>query len=93
MPAGRDGRGHRAARRIGRATAIAFAREGADVTRRLCRERKTLTVERVQHVNRIKELLFSQGVSGCEPLRRNRRQRLDELKTSDGRPLPPHLKS
>jgi transposase len=61
--------------------------------RRLCRERKTLTVERVQHVNRIKELLFSQGVSGCEPLRRNRRQRLDELKTSDGRPLPPHLKS
>ena len=60
--------------------------------RRLCRERKTLTVERVQHVNRIKGLLFSQGVSGYEPLRRNRRQRLDELKTGDGRPLPPHLK-
>src|SRR4029077_10564132 len=56
--------------------------------RRLCRERKTLTVERVQHVNRIKGLLFSQGVSGYEPLRRNRRQRLDELKTGDGRPLP-----
>ena len=53
---------------------------------------KTLTVERVQHVNRIKGLLFSQGVSGYEPLRRNRRQRLDELKTGDGRPLPPHLK-
>ena len=48
--------------------------------RRLCRERKTLTVERVQHVNRIKGLLFSQGVSGYEPLRRNRRQRLGELK-------------
>src|ERR1700732_3727594 len=61
--------------------------------RRLCRERKTLTVERVQHVNRIKGLLFSQGVSGYEPLRRNRRQRLGELKTGDGRPLPPHLKS
>jgi transposase len=31
--------------------------------RRLCRERKTLTVERVQHhVNRIKGLLFSQGL-------------------------------
>jgi len=41
----------------------------------------------------IKGLLFSQGVSGYEPLRRNRRQRLDELKTGDGRPLPPHLKS
>src|ERR1700704_6540478 len=51
--------------------------------RRLCRERKTLTVERVQHVNRIKGLLFSQGVSGYEPLRRNRRQRLDGLKTGD----------
>src|ERR1700720_4220274 len=60
--------------------------------RRLCRERKTLKVERVQHVNRIKGLLFSQGVSGYEPLRRNRRQRLDGLKTGDGRPLPPHLK-
>jgi transposase len=62
-------------------------------TRRLCRERKTLTVERIQHVNRIKGLLFSQGVSDYEPLRRNRRQRLDELKTGDGRPLPPHLKA
>ena len=54
--------------------------------------RATLTIERIQHVNRIKGLLFSQGVSDYEPLRRNRRQRLDELKTGDGRPLPPHLK-
>ena len=46
-------------------------------------------VERVQHVNRIKGLLFSQGVSGYEPLRRDRRQRLGELKTGAGRPLPP----
>ena len=62
-------------------------------SRRVCRERKTLTVERIQHVNRIKGLLFSQGVSGYEPLRRDRRQRLDELKTGDDRPLPPHLKA
>ena len=62
-------------------------------SRRVCRERKTLTVERIQHINRIKGLLFSQGVSGYEPLRRNRHQRLDELKTGDGRPLPPHLKA
>jgi transposase len=61
--------------------------------RRLCRERKTLTNERVQHVNRIKGLLFCQGISGYEPLRRNRRQRLDELKTGDARLLPPHLKA
>jgi len=59
--------------------------------RRLSRERKTLTAERVQHVNRIKGLLFSQGAK-FEPLRRDRRQRLEELKTGDGRPLPEHLK-
>jgi transposase len=61
--------------------------------RRLCRERKVLTNERVLHVNRIKGLLFSQGVAGYEPLRRDRRQRLEDLKTGDGRPVPPHLKS
>jgi len=33
------------------------------------------------------------GVSGYEPLRRDRRQRLDELTTGDGRPLPTHLKT
>jgi transposase len=32
--------------------------------RRLCRERKTLVAERVQHVNRIKGRLFAQGVFG-----------------------------
>ena len=36
--------------------------------RRLCRERKVLIGERVQHVNRVKGLLFSQGISGYEPL-------------------------
>ena len=61
--------------------------------RRLCRERKVLIAERVKHVNRVKGLLFSQGVSGYEPLRRDRRQRLDELTTGDGRPLPMHLKT
>ena len=61
--------------------------------RRLCRERKVLTVERIQHVNRIKGFLFSQGIAGYEPLRRDRRQRLDELTTGDGRPLPTHLKT
>ena len=61
--------------------------------RRLCRERRVLTNERVLHVNRIKGLLFSQGAAGYEPLRRSRRQRLEELRTGDGRPLPPHLKA
>ena len=61
--------------------------------RRLCRERKTLVSERVRHVNRIKGLLFAQGVFGYEPLLRNRRSRLEELATGDGRPLPTHLKA
>jgi transposase len=59
--------------------------------RRISRERKTLTAERVAHVNRIKGLLFSQGIE-YEPLHRNRRQRLEELRTGDGRVLPDHLK-
>lgn len=60
--------------------------------RRISRERKALLNERISHVNRIKGLLFGQGVSGYEPLRRDRRKRLEELKTGDGRPLPAHLK-
>ena len=62
-------------------------------SRRLCRERKVLIAERVLHVNRIKGLLFCQGISGYEPLRRDRHERLDELRTGDGRPLPQHLKA
>jgi transposase len=60
--------------------------------RRLCRERKTLTAERIGHVNRIKGLLFAQGIFGYAPLRRNRRAKLEELQTGDGRALPAHLK-
>ena len=61
--------------------------------RRICRERKVLSAERVLHINRLKGLLFSQGISDYEPLRRDRRQRLEELRTGDGRALPDHLKA
>jgi transposase len=61
--------------------------------RRLSRERKTLVAERLTHVNRIKGLLYSQGISGYEPLRRNRRARLEALETGDGRPLGVHIKA
>ncbi|AFL55257.1 transposase [Sinorhizobium fredii] len=53
--------------------------------RRIGRERKALVAERVVHVNRIKGLLVSQGIRDYEPLRRDRRDRLDELRTGDGR--------
>jgi transposase len=61
--------------------------------RRLCRERQTLLAERIAHTNRIKGLLFAQGVSDYEPLRRDRRNRLEGLQTGDGRPLPANLKA
>jgi transposase len=61
--------------------------------RRLCRERRTLIEERITHVNRIKGLLFAQGISDYGPLRRDRRARLDALRSADGRELPPHLRA
>jgi transposase len=61
--------------------------------RRLCRERRTLIAERIEHVNRIKGLLFAQGISNYVPLRQDRRVRLDALRTGDGRVLPSHLRA
>lgn len=61
--------------------------------RRLCRERRTLIAERIVHVNRIKGLLFAQGIFDYVPLRRDRRKRLEALRTGDGRALLPHLKA
>src|SRR5260370_30346243 len=61
--------------------------------RRICRERKVLIMERVQHVNRIKGLLFSQGASGYEPLGRDRRGRRRAPQTWGGPPPPPPLQT
>ncbi len=61
--------------------------------RRICRERRALVAERVQHINRIKGLLFAQGAFDYEPLKRNRRTQLEDLKTGDDRPLPVNLKA
>jgi transposase len=61
--------------------------------RRIGRERKMLVAERIKLANRIKGLLFCQGVTDFEPTRRDRRKRFEELMTGDGRPLPPNLKA
>jgi transposase len=61
--------------------------------RRLCRELKPLVGERIRHVNRLRGLFFSQGIADDDPRRPDRRDRLDELRTGDGHPLPPHLKA
>ena len=60
--------------------------------RRSHRERDRLIRERTAHINRIKGLLFSQGIRGYDPLRRDRRERLETLRTGDSRELPEHLK-
>ena len=61
--------------------------------RRICRERRALIAERIFHVNRIKGLCFCQGIRGYEPLRRDRRARLEDLRTGDGRVLPQCLQA
>jgi transposase len=61
--------------------------------RRLSRERGRLIKERIQHTNRIKGLLFGQGVGDYDPLRADRRARLATLQTGDGHPLPGRLKT
>ena len=49
--------------------------------------------ERIQHTNRIRGLLSRQGVRDYDPLRRDRFERLEALRTGDGRELPPMLKA
>ncbi len=49
--------------------------------------------ERIRHVNRLKGLFFAQGIVGYEPRNKDRRERLEPLRTGDGRPLPKHLKT
>lgn len=61
--------------------------------RRIGRERRALVKERTLHTNRIKGLLFSVGIRDYGPNRRDRRERLEELRTIDGKPLPSHLKA
>lgn len=61
--------------------------------RRICRERKVLIHERTCHINRIKGLLFTQGIMGYEPMRRDRRDQLKVLQTGDGRSLAQHVEA
>jgi transposase len=64
----------------------------AEDRRQPCRERQRLLKERTRHSNRIKGLLFAQGIGDYEPLLKGRRKALEQLVTKDGRPLPVQLK-
>jgi len=59
--------------------------------RRSHRERNRLVRERTAHINRIKGLLFGQGIRGINVKSRYKNLKPAELVTGDGRPLPERL--
>ena len=60
--------------------------------RRSHRERQRLIRERTGHINRIKGLLFGQGIRGIEPKLRRTRIDFGALITAEGKPLPERLR-
>jgi transposase len=64
--------------------------EADEDARRRMREREELLAERVGLVNRIGAILPTLGVGEYNPIRRDRRLRLDELRTALGGSLPTH---
>jgi len=64
--------------------------EADEDARRRVRERAELVAERVGLVNRVSAILATLGAGEYNPLRRDRRQRLDELRTALGDSLPRH---
>ena len=60
--------------------------------RRSHRERQRLVRERTGHINRIKGLLFAQGIRGIEPKLRRTQIDFAALKTGEGHPLPQRLR-
>lgn len=60
--------------------------------KRHSRERERLLQERTAHSNRIKGLLFGQGIRDVMPLKPGFLASLDKLRSGDGRTLPRRLK-
>src|SRR5205823_1871332 len=67
--------------------------EADEDERRRVRERENLMAERVSLVNRIGAVLTTLGTGDYNPLRRDRRTRLESLRTALGDPLPPHARA
>jgi len=61
--------------------------------RRSHRERDYLVHERTAHINRIKGLLFAQGIRGINVKRQYKTLHVDKLVTGNGHPIPPRLAS
>jgi len=74
-------------------TMVPIPDEAVEDARRQVRERAELITERVALTNRIGAILATVGVGGYNPLRRDRRARLQALRTPLGQPLPDHAKA
>jgi len=61
--------------------------------RRSHRERDYLVHERTAHINRIKGLLFAQGIRRINVKRQYKTLHVDKLVTGNGHPIPPRLAS
>jgi transposase len=59
--------------------------------KRRTRERDRLVKERTAHTNRIDGLLQGQGIRDMMPLKPSFLSELEQIRTGDGRPLPPRL--
>jgi len=64
---------------------------GLSQGRQTHRERSRLVRERTAHINRIKGLLFAQGIRGINVKSQYKTLAADELITGDGHRLPPRL--
>src|SRR3954451_4470257 len=72
---------------------VPIPEEADEDERRRVREREDLVADRVSLVNRIGAVLATLGADDYNPLRRDRRARLEILRTALGDPLPPHARA
>jgi transposase len=67
--------------------------ENAEAVSYLRAELSRLIADRDELVDHIDSLFRSQGIYDYGPLRSDRRQRLEEVQTGEGQPLPQNLKA
>lgn len=72
---------------------VPIPEERDEDARRPVRERDDLIAERIALTNRIGAILLTVGVEGYNPLRRDRRTRLEELRTPLGEAVPPQARA
>ncbi len=67
--------------------------ESDEDARRPMREREDLIAERIALTNRIGGILLTFGIDNYDPMRPDRRERLDQLRSALGEAMPPHARA